>query len=171
MAQPGPARRTFVVLIDCPIHMLRWLLGVAFDHGRSNAKFLVESPHGVDLQWPGNRSAMRHVRDRDQTRRLRARPALAGRGSPGLGALAKTPEDGLGGTIAALSAWRRLNRWTLSGRIRRVAGEARARGSGRPTIDAGFMQRGGFDLRASLVVLHSSQDDPSFCCRDTARRL
>jgi hypothetical protein len=31
---------------------------------------------------------------------------------------------------------------------------------------------GGFDLRASLVVLHSSQDDSwLFCCRDTARRL
>ena len=31
---------------------------------------------------------------------------------------------------------------------------------------------GVFDLRASLVVLHSSQDDPwPFCCRDTARRL
>ena len=39
----------------------------------------------ADLPWARNRLAVRYVRRRDQTRRLRLGPALAERGSPGLG--------------------------------------------------------------------------------------
>ena len=52
---------------------------------RRKAEFAVKSLHGADLPWARNRLAVRYVRRRDQTRRLRAWPALAGRGSPGLG--------------------------------------------------------------------------------------
>jgi len=52
---------------------------------RRKAEFAVKSLHGADLPWARNRFAVRYVRRRDQTRRLRAWPALAGRESPRLG--------------------------------------------------------------------------------------
>jgi hypothetical protein len=78
--------------------------GVFLMARRRKAEFAVKSLHRADLPWARNRLAVRYVRRRDQTRRLRPWKALAGRGSPGLGALAKTPKDGQVGTIVARNA-------------------------------------------------------------------
>ena len=74
---------------------------------RGKAEFAVKSLHGAHLPRPRNRLAVRHVRGRDQNTSATTWASLGRRRKPRTGALAKTHEDGLGGTIAARSVWRR----------------------------------------------------------------